>query len=126
MFLADASKAEFSRNGNPLYSPDHPPIQLASYIVKGDLDIKISEECSLKHSHTSGVLQSHSAAAGGTTESQGKGTSFPQTNGLHTWEHQNGTDLQSTGMESREHANGNGNEVAVCIDSDSSVSQRIQ
>ena len=125
MFLEDASKAEFSRNRNPLYSPDHPPIQLPSYIVEGDLDIKISEESSLKPSHTPGMSQSHT----GMTESQGKVILFPHTNGFQEWEHQNGTDTQSTGIEVQEQAHRSGNDV-LHTDSDSdhgsATSQRIQ
>ena len=50
--MADASKAEFSRSGNPLYSPNHSPVQLPTHIVKGgsNLDIKIPEN-SQRHLH---------------------------------------------------------------------------
>lgn len=50
-FIADASKAEFSReDGNPLYLPDHTPVKLPTHITDGNLDIKIPQySSSLKH-----------------------------------------------------------------------------
>ena len=42
-FVADASKAEFSRHGNPLYQPNHTPVQLPMHVMDGSLDIKIPE-----------------------------------------------------------------------------------
>ena len=57
--MADAEKAEFSRNnGNPLYLPDHTPIQLPTHILEGDLDLKPSLKCS----HQVAVSQSPSSA----------------------------------------------------------------
>ena len=41
--MADASQAEFSRDGNPLYHPNHTPIKLPAHILDHDLDIKIPE-----------------------------------------------------------------------------------
>ena len=56
-FMADAAKAEFSRDGNPLYSPNHAPIQLPIHLEGRSLDLKIPQPPVRMHSHP-GVSQS--------------------------------------------------------------------
>ena len=55
--MADAAKAEFSRDGNPLYSPNHAPIQLPIHLEGRSLDLKLPQPPVRMHSHP-GVSQS--------------------------------------------------------------------
>lgn len=61
-FMEDAAKAEFTRDSNPLYAPNHTPIKLPTYIVEGDLDIKItssSTNISSDKNHTNWTTDDH-------------------------------------------------------------------
>ena len=84
--MADASKAEFSRHGNPLYVPNHTPIQLPTHIVDGGLDIKIPEYSS----NNAEVLPSDMSLS--LAQARGKTSLIPDSTGIGIRPHQNHTD----------------------------------
>ena len=93
--MADAARAEFSRdNGNPLYSPNHTPVQLPSHLLNGDLDLKISGY-HVSRSHPAGTTQEPPC---GTLRREEAVQSPRPTTGLQSPQHGNGH-CNSTSLE---------------------------
>ena len=95
--MADASQAEFSRNRNPLYLPDHTPVKLPTHILDGNLDIKIPEY-STDTTTTSTRLEGEKT---GPRSSQNLGP-IPSSGGTGMRPHQNGISEEPRSEEMQE------------------------
>ena len=101
-FMADASQAEFSRDGNPLYHPNHTPIKLPAHIMDGDLDIKIPEY-STNHLRDEG----NTTLPTPSSQTQTEACPVPNSTGTGIRPHENGIREEPT-LKSGDEAQGNG------------------